>query len=108
MVIDQELMQLLQRIFIELIIINRKKHMILLYFMPIFYVISFASKNKNSNSNENYDFLFIRIMQFPIQAWLRITLNHGSITHIAILSDGSIVMKSVGDSGFIPSNKVTF
>jgi serine/threonine-protein phosphatase PGAM5 len=50
----------------------------------------------------------IRIMQFPIQAWLRITLNHGSITQITILSDGSVVMKSVGDSGFIPSNKVTF
>ena len=47
-------------------------------------------------------------MQFPIQAWLRITLNHGSITHVTILSDGSILMKSVGDSGFIPSNKVTF
>jgi serine/threonine-protein phosphatase PGAM5 len=47
-------------------------------------------------------------MQFPIQAWLRITLNHGSITQITILGDGSVIMKSVGDSGFIPPNKVTF
>jgi serine/threonine-protein phosphatase PGAM5 len=47
-------------------------------------------------------------MQFPIEAWLRITLNHGSITHVTILADGSVIMKSVGDSGFIPSNKVTF
>ncbi|CAF0764597.1 unnamed protein product [Adineta steineri] len=53
-------------------------------------------------------YFICKIMQFPIQAWLRITLNHGSITQITILSDGSIVMKSVGDSGFIPSNKVTF
>ncbi len=63
---------------------------------------------RNSNEQLRVFFSIIRIMQFPIQAWLRITLNHGSITHITILSDGSIVMKSVGDSGFIPSNKVTF
>lgn len=47
-------------------------------------------------------------MQFPLQAWLRITLNHGSITQITILADGGIIMKGVGDSGFIPANKVTF
>jgi len=60
--------------------------------------------------NQILDFIIIivRIMQFPVQAWLRITLNHGSITQITILSDGSVVMKSVGDSGFMPSNKVTF
>ncbi|CAF1223179.1 unnamed protein product [Rotaria sp. Silwood1] len=53
-------------------------------------------------------YFICKIMQFPIQAWLRITLNHGSITQIAILSDGSVLLKSVGDSGFIPANKVTF
>jgi serine/threonine-protein phosphatase PGAM5 len=60
--------------------------------------------------NQILDFIIIivRIMQFPVQAWLRITLNHGSITQITILSDGSVIMKSVGDSGFMPSNKVTF
>ncbi len=60
--------------------------------------------------NQILDFIIIivRIMQFPVQAWLRITLNHGSITQITILNDGSVIMKSVGDSGFMPSNKVTF
>ncbi|CAF2654894.1 unnamed protein product [Rotaria sp. Silwood2] len=53
-------------------------------------------------------YFICKVMQFPIQAWLRITLNHGSITQIAILSDGSVLMKSVGDSGFIPANKMTF
>jgi len=53
-------------------------------------------------------YFICKIMQFPIQAWLRITLNHGSITQITILSDGSVILKNVGDSGFIPSNKVTF
>ena len=49
-----------------------------------------------------------RIMQFPVQAWLRITLNHGSITKITILADGNVVMNTIGDSGFIPASKVTF
>jgi hypothetical protein len=44
MVIDQELIQHLQHIFIEHVVINVKKHMILLYFMQIFYDILFASK----------------------------------------------------------------
>ncbi|CAF1555678.1 unnamed protein product [Adineta ricciae] len=53
-------------------------------------------------------YFICKVMQFPTQAWLRMTLNHGSITQITILSDGSIIMKSMGDSGFIPANKVTF
>ncbi|CAM2720854.1 unnamed protein product [Rotaria socialis] len=53
-------------------------------------------------------YFICKIMQFPVEAWLRITLNHGSITQITILSDGGIVLKTIGDSGFIPANKVTF
>jgi hypothetical protein len=44
MVIKQESIQHLQHIFIEHVIINIKIHMILLYFMQIFYDIIFASK----------------------------------------------------------------
>ena len=47
-------------------------------------------------------------MQFPPQGWLRLTLNHGSITQLSILGDGNVILKSIGDSGFIPSHKVTF
>ena len=47
------------------------------------------------------------MMQFPIEAWLRISLNHGSITQMTILGDGSVLLKTIGDTGFIPSNKVT-
>ncbi len=107
MEIEQELMPHSQHISIEHVVINIKKHMILLFFMPIFYVILFASKICIKISIK-FSKLLLRIMQFPIQAWLRITLNHGSITHVTILSDGSVIMKSVGDTGFIPSNKVTF
>ena len=49
-----------------------------------------------------------RVMQFPTEAWLRLTLNHGSITQITILPDGGVILKNIGDSGFIPPNKVTF
>lgn len=47
-------------------------------------------------------------MQFPLEAWLRMTLNHGSITQLTILGDGNVILKTIGDSGFIPSDKVTF
>lgn len=46
-------------------------------------------------------------MQFPVQAWLRMTLKHGSITQLTILSDGNVVLQSIGDAGFMPSDKVT-
>lgn len=47
-------------------------------------------------------------MQYPVESWLRITLNHGSITQISILGDGNVVLKTLGDAGFIPADKVTF
>lgn len=76
--------------------------------MQIFYVILFASKFFMGIIFVKFDLFFIRIMQFPPQGWLRITLNHGSITQITILGDGSVLLKILGDSGFIPANKLTF
>lgn len=75
--------------------------------MEIFYVISFASKISKIISIGLSFILFIRIMQFPVQAWLRITLNHGSITYVTISADGNVGLHMVGDTGFIPSDKVT-
>jgi hypothetical protein len=107
MVIERESTQHSPPIFIERDLIKEKKRTISSCSMPIFCGTSSASES------HRYIILHLssrrsRVMQFPIQAWLRITLNHGSITQITILSDGSIIMKSVGDSGFIPANKVTF
>lgn len=53
-------------------------------------------------------YFICKIMQFPLEAWLRMTLNHGSITQLTILGDGNVILKTIGDSGFIPSDKVTF
>jgi len=66
------------------------------------------SRNKLLIDRICFVYFLLRIMQFPVQAWLRITLNHGSITQLTILSDGSVILKTVGDSGFIPSTKITF
>ncbi|CAF1526033.1 unnamed protein product, partial [Rotaria sordida] len=74
-----------------------------------------AEKTQNKDTHDIIVFhanilryFICKIMQFPIQAWLRITLNHGSITQVIILSDGSVLIKGIGDSGFMPANKVTF
>ncbi|CAF1070304.1 unnamed protein product [Adineta steineri] len=52
-------------------------------------------------------YFICKVMQFPIEFWLNIELNHGSITQITILSNGNVILQKVGDSGFIPSNKLT-
>lgn len=82
---------------------------------------AFATYFHRSRSNQRKDthdiivfhanllrYFICKIMQFPVQAWLRITLNHGSITQLTILSDGGVILKTVGDSGFIPSKKITY
>ncbi|CAF1031210.1 unnamed protein product [Didymodactylos carnosus] len=53
-------------------------------------------------------YFICKVMQFPAEAWLRITLNHGSITQITVLADGTVILKNIGDAGFIPVEKVTF
>lgn len=75
--------------------------------MQIFYVIFFASKTFMKMISLNSVFDRIRALQFPLYGWLRMHVNHGSVTHVAILRDGIVVAKYVGDVGFMPSNKVT-
>ncbi|XP_055373220.1 serine/threonine-protein phosphatase Pgam5, mitochondrial isoform X2 [Condylostylus longicornis] len=48
-----------------------------------------------------------RALQFPPEAWLRISLNHGSITWISILPSGRVTLRNLGDSGHIPADLVT-
>ncbi|XP_017756736.1 PREDICTED: serine/threonine-protein phosphatase PGAM5, mitochondrial-like [Eufriesea mexicana] len=40
-----------------------------------------------------------RALQFPPEGWLRLSLNHGSITWISIRSNGTVTLKSLSDSG---------
>jgi len=48
-----------------------------------------------------------RALQVPPQAWLRIWLNHGSITWLTIRPEGRIVLRALGASGFMSPEKLT-
>lgn len=52
-------------------------------------------------------YFFCRALQFPAEAWLRFDLAHGSITHIHIRPDGRVGCRGLGESGFLPINKVS-
>ncbi|KAL4223547.1 hypothetical protein ACF0H5_017018 [Mactra antiquata] len=48
-----------------------------------------------------------RALQFPPEGWLRISLNHASITWITIRPNGRVGIKTLGESGFMPVDKVS-
>ena len=48
-----------------------------------------------------------RALQFPPEAWLRITLHNCCITWIAIEPNGLVYLYSVGDIGHIPPHKLS-
>ncbi|KAJ8958480.1 hypothetical protein NQ318_002273 [Aromia moschata] len=48
-----------------------------------------------------------RALQFPAEAWLRLSLNHASITWITITPGGRCVLRVLGDSGHMPPNVIT-
>ncbi|KAL1502431.1 hypothetical protein ABEB36_007572 [Hypothenemus hampei] len=52
-------------------------------------------------------YLVCRALQIPAEAWLRISLNHASITWITITPGGRCVLRTLGDSGFMPPNAIT-
>ncbi|XP_021370452.1 serine/threonine-protein phosphatase PGAM5, mitochondrial-like isoform X2 [Mizuhopecten yessoensis] len=48
-----------------------------------------------------------RALQFPPEAWIRISLNHASITWITIRPSGRVFIRHLGESGFMPADKVS-
>ncbi|XP_072381646.1 serine/threonine-protein phosphatase PGAM5, mitochondrial-like isoform X2 [Diabrotica undecimpunctata] len=48
-----------------------------------------------------------RALQFPAEAWLRIALNHGSITWITITPSGRCILRILGDTGHMPPKFIT-
>lgn len=48
-----------------------------------------------------------RALQFPPEGWLRMGLNNGSITWLTIRPSGRVALRSLGDSGFMPVDKLT-
>lgn len=48
-----------------------------------------------------------RALQFPPEGWLRMSLNNGSITHLVIRPNGRVALRTLGDTGFMPPDKIT-
>merc|ERR1712168_1009023 len=46
-----------------------------------------------------------RALQLPPEAWLRISLAHGSITYLRISPKGTVSLRSLGDNGYMPVDK---
>ncbi|CAG7838018.1 unnamed protein product [Allacma fusca] len=48
-----------------------------------------------------------RALQFPGEAWLRISLCHTSLNVISILPSGRVILRTLGDGGHLPVDQVT-
>ncbi|KAB0400561.1 hypothetical protein E2I00_011869, partial [Balaenoptera physalus] len=48
-----------------------------------------------------------RALQFPPEGWLRLSLNNGSITHLVVRPDGRVALRTLGDTGFMPPDKIS-
>lgn len=48
-----------------------------------------------------------RVLQFPADGWLRLALNHASITWVSIKPDGCVKIRCLGDTGHMPVNMIT-
>ena len=48
-----------------------------------------------------------RALQLPPEAWLRISLKHGSMTWITIRPDGRTSIRALGESGYMQPTKLT-
>ncbi|TSO98506.1 Serine/threonine-protein phosphatase PGAM5, mitochondrial [Bagarius yarrelli] len=51
--------------------------------------------------------LLCQALQFPPEGWLRLGLNNGSITWLTVRPSGRVALRALGDSGFMPPDKVT-
>ncbi len=48
-----------------------------------------------------------RALQLPPEAWLRISLKHASLTHVAIRPSGNVSIRTLGDAGHFPPKMLT-
>jgi len=48
-----------------------------------------------------------RALQLPPEAWLRLSLHHGSVTTLTIRPNGHVILRTLGDAGYMPRDTVT-
>ncbi|XP_069820138.1 serine/threonine-protein phosphatase PGAM5, mitochondrial isoform X2 [Dendropsophus ebraccatus] len=52
-------------------------------------------------------YIVCRALQLPPEAWLRMSLNNGSITYLVVRPNGNVSLRMLGDSGFMPPEKLS-
>ncbi|XP_040203751.1 serine/threonine-protein phosphatase PGAM5, mitochondrial-like [Rana temporaria] len=52
-------------------------------------------------------YIVCRALQVPPEAWLRMDLNHGSITELVIHHNGRVTLRMLGDAGYMPASKLS-
>ena len=50
----------------------------------------------------------LRALQLPVQAWLRFSIFNTGISHIRISHDGSVGMHTLGDTGHLSADMITY
>ena len=53
-------------------------------------------------------FFCLRALQLPPEAWLRLCTMNCSVTHVTISPDGKVSLRSLGDTGHLSVDEVTF
>lgn len=53
-------------------------------------------------------YIVCRALQFPPEAWLRLSLANGSITWLRISPSGSVSLRLLGGAGHLPMDKITY
>ncbi|VDN24835.1 unnamed protein product [Gongylonema pulchrum] len=49
-----------------------------------------------------------RALQFPPEGWLRMSVGHCSITWLIVYPNGTVSVRTLGDIGHLPREKVSF
>lgn len=75
--------------------------------MLMLYATLFAGKISTLQITFGLNLIDFRALQFPPEAWLRMSLNHGSITWVSITPGGRVILRTLGDSGHMPVDFIT-
>jgi broad specificity phosphatase PhoE len=50
----------------------------------------------------------LRALQLPVQGWLRLAIYNTGISHLIIRSNGHVALQSLGDTGHLPKDMITY
>ena len=53
-------------------------------------------------------YFICRLLQFPVEGWLRFSIYNSGITQIEIRPSGNVSVKTVGDLGHLDKDEITY